>query len=566
MGWINQRNGTWTPLTRVSRHAPDRPLVLLSADGVVTVCQDNHPVFVRPNTEDSQGAAKFLPPSELDVKGVFLDVDLRGGLGQGEITPPTDVHPYVVGMFLTKGCVNYQSVPKTNRRKKPYSITISQNDGPVKDQLLALLPLDWVSVEVTKKHVRVHGLAVDECFDQLFGRYSFGKALPADFLHYPATWLWQCLAGMLDGDGTKLRMNHGPDQLVLDTTSLELAQQVLFMGYRLGFKVSIVGATVRKLTRHQGYQVHISVNAAVREGLVLSVKMKSLESTSSAGIPSTPGPALLSTMKPVVYTNPFVYDVATASGAFTAGGVRTHNSAGATSMKKSVINSIGRVRQIVAMPEILPGSATLATESGVISKIEKDPAGGFRVWVGDTDHYVPFGVDLIKKRGDKVKKGEALSKGIVNPHELLPLAGVNAVQSYLTDELDNLYSKEGVRRVHDEVLVRAITNLGRVVDPGDHPDLLTSDITSVQAIEAWNAEHRGEKPVKYEAVLKGVDVLPLEQTEDWMARLAYRRPAETITRGVTEGWRSDLHGPHPIPGVVYGAEFGKPPSGSKTPY
>jgi len=246
--------------------------------------------------------------------------------------------------------------------------------------------------------------------------------------------------------------------------------------------------------------------------------------------------------------------------------LRSFHSAGATSTKKSVINSIGRVRQLVAMPEILPGSATLSTEGGTVSRVEKDPAGGFRVWVGDTDHYVPFGMDLIKKRGDKVKRGEALSKGVVNPHELLPLAGVNAVQSYLADELDGLYSREGVRRVHDEVLVRAVTNLGTVVDPGDHPDLLPSDTTSVQSIEAWNAEHRGEKPVKYETVLKGVDVLPLEQTEDWLTRLAYRRPAETITRGAVEGWTSHLHGNSPVPGVVYGAEFGLPPKGSKTPY
>lgn len=245
--------------------------------------------------------------------------------------------------------------------------------------------------------------------------------------------------------------------------------------------------------------------------------------------------------------------------------LRSFHNAGATGAK-SVINSIARVRQLVAMPEILPNQATLAQESGHVTKVEADPVGGFRVFIGSQDHYVPHGQEVVVQKGQKVKRGDALTLGPVNPHELLRLAGVGAVQNYLTDELDALYAKEGVRRVHAEVLVRKMTDLGKVVDSGDHEDLLPSDMTNIQAIDAWNSANRDKKPVQYETVLKGVEMLPLEQTTDWLARLAYRRPTEAISRGTTEGWHSDIHGTHPIAGIVTGSEFGLPKDKTKGPY
>jgi hypothetical protein len=46
-------------------------------------------------------------------------------------------------------------------------------------------------------------------------------------------------------------------------------------------------------------------------------------------------------------------------------------------------------------------------------------------------------------------------------------------------------------------------------------------------------------------------------SENWMARLNTKDLAKTIREGASRGWSSDIHGTHPIPGYVYGAEFGK---------
>ena len=237
---------------------------------------------------------------------------------------------------------------------------------------------------------------------------------------------------------------------------------------------------------------------------------------------------------------------------------------------KNVLSAMGRVKQLVRMPETIPDSATLATVNGTVSSVDKDPAGGHAVMVtrdsGSTvRHYVPHGLDVTVTKGEKVRAGRPLSAGVINPRELLPLAGLGAVQNYVTDELYQLYKPEGIRHIHAEMLTHALTGLAKVVDPGDHPDLLPSDTLSSRAIQAWNVDNPGKRPVTYEPVLKSVELLPLEQTEDVLARLAYRRPGDTLIQAAAEGLSSELHGTAPMPGASYGAEFGRPPAG-RGPY
>jgi hypothetical protein len=64
------------------------------------------------------------------------------------------------------------------------------------------------------------------------------------------------------------------------------------------------------------------------------------------------------------------------------------------------------------------------------------------------------------------------------------------------------------------------------------------------------------KPVQHTPVLKGTNVLPNELSEDWLARMQNDRVKDTLLQGVAKGWKSDLHGVHPVPGMAYGAEFG----------
>lgn len=242
--------------------------------------------------------------------------------------------------------------------------------------------------------------------------------------------------------------------------------------------------------------------------------------------------------------------------------MKAFHTGGTAASKEAIVDEFKRVEQLLRFPKVLPGSAPLSTISGKVDKVEKDPAGGHNVYVSGVRHYVPqrLGAPIFGK-GDQVKKGDALAAGPINPHELLPLTNIEHVQNYLADELHNIYGPLGIRRRNSEMVVKALTNLTRIEDPGDHGAFLRGDFAPTSYVSQINRKVlKGKKPIVHAPVLKGVNVLPNDMQEDWLARLNHERLNSTIIEAAQQGWTSALHGEHPIPAVVYGAEIGKNPT------
>ena len=227
-----------------------------------------------------------------------------------------------------------------------------------------------------------------------------------------------------------------------------------------------------------------------------------------------------------------------------------------------------RVQQLVQLYERIPGAATLSTMEGKVTKLSKDPAGGHNVFVEGVRHYVPqdrgepivFVGEKPKKLavGMAVQKGDPVSHGPINPHELLPLAGLSKVQGYLSGQLYDLYKSEGIRRRNIETIVKSMTNLTKVEEPGDNHDFLRGDFAPTSQVQAINKKLNAERlrPIQHAPVLKGVSKLPLDIQTDWMAKLNHERLHETIIEAANKGWGSNVHGTHPIPGIAMGYEFG----------
>ena len=244
--------------------------------------------------------------------------------------------------------------------------------------------------------------------------------------------------------------------------------------------------------------------------------------------------------------------------------MRTFHTGGVAGAGGGTVNQIDRVAEIIKMPLILPNKATIAEANGTVGSISKSPVGGWDVSIGGKQHYVPSARTLTVKRGDKIKKGQRLSSGNIDPRELLEQTNIDTVQRYLTDELHTTYKSEGIKKRNVEVVVKSLTNLSRVEDSGDSDEFVRGDYVSTSYANSLN---KGLKnPMKLVPALRGVETLPLDRSTDWMARLQYRRLKETYTRAANEGWSSHLHGGKqfisPMPGIAYGAEFGKP-SGDK---
>jgi len=255
--------------------------------------------------------------------------------------------------------------------------------------------------------------------------------------------------------------------------------------------------------------------------------------------------------------------------AFHSGGVSTGGS--------GTVNSFKRVQDLTLLPSKIADSATIAMKGGTIDKMENDTTG-VRVWIGNIMHHIGkdrAGVLLSKpvdkttssswvpKVGMKVEAGQVLSdpnRTLVNPHDLYKATGsMERVQSFLTDELHGIYRNEGVRRQNIETLVRSMGELTKVRDPGDAgTEVLKGEYRNASKIRALNKElaRRGKKPIEHSPILKGIDVLPLEVQEDWMAKMMHQKLRSTVIEAASTGAVSDIHGLHPVPGMAYGAEFG----------
>ena len=82
---------------------------------------------------------------------------------------------------------------------------------------------------------------------------------------------------------------------------------------------------------------------------------------------------------------------------------------------------------------------------------------------------MPAGKHLRVHEGDRVRAGDRLTEGPVNPHDILRIKGPRAVQEYLLNEVQEVYRLQGVKinDKHIGVIVRQMLQKVRVIEPGD---------------------------------------------------------------------------------------------------
>src|SRR5678815_1234896 len=121
---------------------------------------------------------------------------------------------------------------------------------------------------------------------------------------------------------------------------------------------------------------------------------------------------------------------------------------------------------------------------------------------------VAAGKHLRVHEGDKVRAGDRLTEGPVNPHDILLIKGPRAVQEYLLNEVQEVYRLQGVRisDKHIGVLVRQMLQKVRVTEPGD-TDFLEGETVDRQLFQEEN-DRVGKKAkgtqAEFEPVLLGI--------------------------------------------------------------
>jgi len=273
---------------------------------------------------------------------------------------------------------------------------------------------------------------------------------------------------------------------------------------------------------------------------------------------------------------------------------------GVTGKGSGMMTGFEKLKNILTMPEDVTQKALVAKEHGLIESVAKVP-GGWDIRMNGKTQFTPFEPSV--KQGKSISPGDRLSDGLMDPRDLLETKGLDHTRRYMVDQIYDIF-KGGVRKKHIETVVRSVTDTGLVTDSGQRTDFIEGDIVSLNALRAENRksaikmpvelarnamlmeeiEHFGgaEKiltnedvrklqemnrthvmaapnPVQFRPILKGIDIVPM-QRKDWMAGLSFRRLKDVIQRGVAEGWKSDVKGWNPIPGLAYGATIAETPN------
>ena len=156
----------------------------------------------------------------------------------------------------------------------------------------------------------------------------------------------------------------------------------------------------------------------------------------------------------------------------------------------------------------------------------------------DTKSYqITYGSRLKVAVGDHVDAGDELTEGSVNPHDLLRILGVKAVQEYLLKEVLSVYRLQGVgvSDKHIEIIIRQMLRKVRVEDSGD-TDLLTGSLVDIFRFEEANrkAIMEGGTPAIAKRILLGITKASLA-TESFLSAASFQETTRVLTEAAIRG-------------------------------
>jgi DNA-directed RNA polymerase subunit beta' len=164
---------------------------------------------------------------------------------------------------------------------------------------------------------------------------------------------------------------------------------------------------------------------------------------------------------------------------------------------------------------------------------------------GDHRTYdVPVGKHMRVHAGDKVRAGDRLSEGPINPHDILAIKGPRAVQEYLLNEIQEVYRLQGVKinDKHIGVIVRQMLQKVRVTDAGETALLEGENVDRTEFREVnQSALGDKQKPARSEPLLLGITKASLT-TESFISAASFQETTRVLTDAAVRGARDDLIG------------------------
>src|ERR1700681_210161 len=162
----------------------------------------------------------------------------------------------------------------------------------------------------------------------------------------------------------------------------------------------------------------------------------------------------------------------------------------------------------------------------------------------EKEYSVPRGVHINVQEGERVKAGEPLMDGPLNPHDILAVLGEKELQSYLVNEIQEVYRLQGVNisDKHIEVIVRQMMRWRKVEDVGDTQFLLEQQIDKFRfAEENERVIAQGGRPATGRPLLLGITKASLS-TDSFISAASFQETTRVLTEASIQGAVDHLRG------------------------
>ena len=232
--------------------------------------------------------------------------------------------------------------------------------------------------------------------------------------------------------------------------------------------------------------------------------------------------------------------------------MRTFHTGGVASAE-DITQGLPRVEELFEARK--PKSLAIISEiDGEVRFEERKNANHAIVYNTETNeeraYLIPFGFRVRVTEGQKIQKGDKITDGSVNPHDVLAILGTNSVQNYLISEVQSTYRLQGVdiNDKHIEVIVRQMLKKVKLDDAGD-TDLIAGQSYDKTVVLAANEKirHRiangeeGLKEATWTQMLLGITKAALA-TDSFMSAASFQETTRVLTDAAIKGKVDHLMG------------------------
>ena len=152
-------------------------------------------------------------------------------------------------------------------------------------------------------------------------------------------------------------------------------------------------------------------------------------------------------------------------------------------------------------------------------------------------YLIPYGSRIKILDGQVLEAGDELTEGSVNPHDILKIKGIRAVQDYMIREVQRVYRLQGVEinDKHIEVIVRQMLKKIRIEDNGD-TDFLPGSLVDVLEFEDVNKqmEEEGKETAEGKQVMLGITKASLA-TNSFLSAASFQETTKVLTEAAIKG-------------------------------